>query len=319
MFDKISLIKKLLDVDDNYLATRGINTQDDDDVYNDYEEDIDVDKLDKLFFEKNREKKPRTPKDFTIKPSIAEEDDYLFISENLPKIPFSMMISGARGAGKSVVCLTLLELMKDYFDEVIIFSPTIELDIKYRNCFEKLDMDFEFGRNIFTTYSESILTRILLKIKNANKNKPFKDKARILMIFEDIITSLPKNKRKTIFNKLMLNNRHYNVSIIINSQSFKLFDSNMRKNCSQIILFRTDNVYELENYWRELSALLGDSTRECRENFLKIYNYATLDKHSFLYLNYHNKPKCFFKNLNECINIKELLTKKSMTFLERIE
>jgi len=310
MTEKLSQIKKLLSINDGYIASRGLEW-----VTPDYdpEEDINVDKTDKIFIE-CKGKKMKKPTDLVVKPMVKEEDDYIFISNNLPKIPFSLLSCGARGSGKSVVTCCLLEWLNCYFDDIFIFSPTIELDTKYKLMFDKLGMEFEFGRNIFTGYSESILTKILAKIKRANKGKPFKDKSRILFIYDDIISLLPKNKRKTNFNKLILNNRHYNVSLIINSQSLKLFDSNFRKNCSQIILFRTDNVLELKNYYEEFSALLGTTSRECKENFMKLYNYATADPHSFLYINSHNYPNIFFKNFDEEIDVPHIVSQPIDTF-----
>jgi hypothetical protein len=271
MFNKISQIKKLLNINDEYIRTRGF----------DYEEkllqqdDIVVEKLDKLFIEVKEKKKIKKIKSLVVKPVILEEEDYTYINDHLPKIPFSWINSGCRGAGKSTTTLFILDILNPYFDEVIIFSPTIELDLKYKIMFDRMKREFEVGVNIFYEYDEGLLSRILNKIKRANKNKPFKEKAKVLIIFEDIICSLPKQQRKTIFNKLLLNNRHYNVSIIINSQSFKLFDTSLRKNCSQICLWRTDNMSELRNYYEEYGALLGNTSREQRENFLKLYNYAT--------------------------------------------
>ncbi len=304
MFNKISQIKKLLNINDEYIRTRGLEYEDK--LLN--QDDIVIEKLDKLFIElKPRKKKKITS--LVVKPIIKEEDDYIFINEHLPKIPFSWINSGCRGAGKSTTTLFLIDTLNSYFDEIIIFSPTIELDIKYNMLFDKLDRDFEVGVNIFYEYNEDLLRKILNKVKRANKNKPFKDKAKILIVFEDIICSLPKQQRKTIFNKLLLNNRHYNISIIINSQSFKFFDTSLRKNCSQICLWRTDNMSELRNYYEEYGALLGNTSREQRENFLKLYNYATSGDHDFLYINTHNRPNIFFKNLDERIDVEAVCSK----------
>ncbi len=308
--DKLSQIKALLGINDEYMNINGLEWVDD--SFNP-DDDEDVVKMDKVFIECG-DKKCNKPKDLTVKPMIKEEDDYLFISNNLPKIPFSLLSCGARGSGKSVVTCCMLEWLHSYFDQVFVFSPTIELDNKYKLMFDKLDMDFEFGINVFKDYDEGVLTSLLSKIKRANKNKPFKDKARILFIYDDIISLLPKNKRRTNFNKLILNNRHFNVSMIINSQSLKLFDSNFRKNCSQIILFRTDNVLELKNYYEEFSALLGTCNKECKENFMKIYNYATSDPHSFLYINSHNYPNIFFKNFDEQIDVPHIVSQAIDTF-----
>ncbi len=308
--DKLSQIKGLLGINDDYMNVNGL-------VWTEPgfnpDEDTDAIKTDKIFIE-CKDKKSKKPKDLTVKPMIKEEDDYLFISKELPKIPFSLLSCGARGSGKSVVTCCLLEWLHCYFDDIFIFSPTIELDNKYKLMFDKLGMDFEFGINVFKDYNETVLTTILSKIKRANKGKNFKDKARVLFIYDDIISLLPKNCRRTNFNKLILNNRHFNISLIINSQSLKLFDSNFRKNCSQIILFRTDNVLELKNYYEEFSALLGTTSREQKENFMKLYNYATADPHSFLYINSHNYPNIFFKNFTEEIDVPFIVSQPIDTF-----
>lgn len=303
--DKLSTLIKLLGIDDNYVELYDLNVNQD--VEDEVDEE-DLDKTDDLYFKKrNRKIKPIT--NLKVEPVIKEDDDYIYINDNLPKIPFSLLCAGARGAGKSVLTLSLLEKMYSYFDEIIIFSPTISLDNKYQLLFKKLKLDFEVGKNVFYKYNEAILTKILSKVKKKNKFKKFKDKVKILMIFDDIISQIPKNVRKTKFNRLLFNNRHYNISLIINSQSLKLLDSNFRKNSSQIVLFKSFNVLELKNYYEEFSALLGNTSSERRDNFMKIFNYATSDPHSFLYVNTHNEPNIFFKNLDELIDVPNIINK----------
>ena len=66
---------------------------------------------------------------------------------------------------------------------------------------------------------------------------------------------------------------------------------------------------ELRNYYEEYGALLGNTSREQRENFLKLYNYATSGDHDFLYINTHNRPNIFFKNLDEMIDVEAVCSK----------
>jgi hypothetical protein len=293
--DKLSTLMNLLDIDDSFLNTRGITL---DTINFEPDEDLFIDKTDKICIEVKKDKKPRNAmKDLVVRSVVKEEDDYELVHPHLPKIPFSLLNCGTRGAGKTVLCLQLLEWYSGVFDNIFIFSPTIELDFKYKLMFEKLGIDFKFGQNIFIDYNEGILNKIMNKIKRFNKGKPFKMKSKTLFIFDDIVSSIPKNKRRTIFNRLILNNRHYNASVIINSQTFKLLDSNFRKVSSQIVLFRTDNVAELYAYAEELSAILGRKRSDCIHNFLKIYDIATKDPFSFMYINYHHKDK-FFKNMD---------------------
>lgn len=311
--DKIGKLKSLLDINDEFINIRGLifDTEDFDDGLDDEE----IIKLDKLFFDNSEERKIIKPTNLKVEAVIKEEDDYIKINDNLGKIPFSWINCGVRGAGKTTLTFSLIDKLDSYFHNIIVFSPTIDLDMKWKMLFEKLDREFEFGINVFTKYSEDVLRKILNKIKKKNKNKPFKDKVRTLIVYDDIVCGLPKQQRKTVFNKLLLNNRHYNVSIIVNSQKFSLFDTALRVNCSQICLWKTWNYIELKKYIDEFSAVLGQNGKEQRENFLKLYYYATSDPHSFFFINTHNPTQLFYKNLDEPIDIPSIVSQPLENFL----
>ena len=98
--------------------------------------------------------------------------------------------------------------------------------------------------NVYTRYSEIILNTILTQIKNVNMNKKDDEMAHTLIIFDDIIEGLPQNKKISAINKLAFNHRHYKLSHIIVSQSYKKVESSLRSNTTGIILFQTDNVGE---------------------------------------------------------------------------
>ena len=96
-------------------------------------------------FFKFREDKPYcNHNDLTIRPFISEKDTYILTHKNLPKIPFSALVSGARGSGKSVLSAQLLCFLNGYFDKVILYSPTANLDMKWKLCFE--DLIFQLQR-----------------------------------------------------------------------------------------------------------------------------------------------------------------------------
>ncbi len=297
--DKISLLKQLLRVDDSYLTLRGLLPEEEEDIG---VEDEMIIKIDKIFIEnKNLSRKP--PTNLKVRQLVDEGDVFIKVSEFLPNLPFSILSSGTRGAGKSVFATNVVAWYKDYFDHIFIFSPTIHLDRKFKLLFEELDLQLEIGVNVFTDYSETVLKTIMRKIERFNKDKPFTDKSQVLFIFDDVVSSIPKNKRKTIFNRLILNNRHYAASVLINSQSFKLLDSNFRKVSSQLVLFKTFNVVELYAYAEELSAVLGITKKEMMEKFLLLFRYATKDEHSFLFINLHH-PNIFFKNIDIPLTIR---------------
>lgn len=234
----------------------------------------------------------KTINDLTIKPLVAEEDDYLRLHPQLPKIPFSMYVVGCRGAGKSVLTQALGNFCNGLFDMTILWSPTAELDQKWRMFFEAMNIEWKPNKNVIYEYSEDKLKKIMAEIKKHNKGKSFKDKVRVLMIFDDMISQLPKGKQNTKFNNLILNNRHFNCSVVVISQAWKLVDSRFRANCSQVALWDSENVKEKEKILEELggSKYLGNSLQECKRNFQKIWEEATSKtNHSCLYINFHAK------------------------------
>ena len=196
MLQKLDKLKKLLDIDDNYIGISGLKFEENEDPLT----NAIVNDIEALVIKCDDDKKCTKPNpNLTIKPLVNEADDYYIVDEHLPKIPFSLLNCGTRGAGKSVVTLNIVEWMGSHFDQIFIFSPTIELDFKYKITLERLGIEYKVGKNIFYDYDEATLQRIMDKIKHFNKGKKFKDKSKILMIFDDIITLIPKNKRKTIF------------------------------------------------------------------------------------------------------------------------
>ena len=303
-------IKNLLEIDDNYLNDLGIidkvqeierqfdpNTYEPEFNFSDSEVEDIVEEDNKSSKKKKRKKNinplpdNHDPRQVKIDRGI-EGEDYITTHRDLPKVPFSILVNGARGSGKTYQTTELLGSLHPYFHKVILYSPTAELDNKWRRCFKSLGIEWKVGDNIFYNYDEVVLKKQMDALYKINKGKAkITDKYRTFFIFDDIIDDLPKNKRKTFFNKLLLNNRHYGASVAILSQSYKMLDSNFRKNVSQLLIWKSDNVKEIDNYCEELSGTLGRTKKQAKENFLDLYEYATKPKHGFLYINYHRPPE----------------------------
>ncbi len=283
-------VLNLLNIDKEYCNAIGIC---DEELFDD-EFDSDLEQEDLEFNLDKKEKLHRNHiTDLSNKPFVDGEKDYEEVHKNLGRIPFSYIISGARDSGKTVTAHTLLKFYSSYMDIIHIWSPTASLDFKWGAVIEEYEIP---KKNIHKNYSEILMKKLLKDIKMKNKNKQFKDKINLLFIFDDMITQLPKNKKYTAFNQLLLNNRHFNISIMVLSQSYHLLDSNLRKNASQLILYRTENLAEKRNYIEELSGLVG------KDKFIALYDFATKDRHSFLYLNYHAPPeRRFLKNFDQVL------------------
>lgn len=226
-----------------------------------------------------------------IKPIFKDDDDYIESPHpNLLRLPFSLLEIAPKGSGKSVLLQNLLFIYYKFFDNIFIFSPTIFLDDKWGRTIEKLKIPVT---NLFTSYKESELTMLMEKIKEFNKGKRNKEKVRTLIIFDDIIEQLPKGKKLSAMNKLFMNHRHYLISHIVVSQSFKKVDNVGRMNTTGMILFRTDNKGERKKIVEELAGNYSYA------EFEKMYVDATKEKFSFMFINYDNKK--IFRKFEEQI------------------
>lgn len=306
---KQSKLNKLLGITKEYCTLRNLKTERDETEY-----DSDNEAPFEVKFERNPDRIDSVENiDLQIKPLIKEEDDYLELHPQLPKIPFSFYVVGCRGAGKSVFTQWLGNIINKCFDEIFLFSPTADLDAKWKMFFEEQGIKWKANRNIIYEYTEEKMSKIMRALKKHNKGKSFSEKLRVLFIFDDMITQLPKGKQNTKFNRLILNNRHYNASVIIISQAWKLVDAKFRTNCSQIALWEVENIGEKEKIIDELggSKYLGDTIKECKRNFLNIWEKATDKKHGCLYINFHSKDidTRYNTNFDEPIPISHLREK----------
>ena len=235
--------------------------------------DVKLEKKDKL--------KNKKVKKVDVVPLFKNKDDY---SEpphpNLLRLPFSLLEIAPKGSGKTTLLQNLLVWYYPYFDNIFIFSPTIQLDHKWIEITKKLDLPEE---NLFTRYNDSEVSSIMRQIKDFNNGKENKEKIKCLMIFDDCVEMLPKNRRKCALNKLSMNHRHYNISHIVISQSFKKLDTVLRSNTTGIILFNCDNTAERKKIFEELAGNLGI------KKFEDLYMDCCSPKYGFMYINYDTR------------------------------
>jgi hypothetical protein len=127
-----------------------------------------------------------------------------------------------------------------------------------------------------------------------NYGKQYAD--RILMIMDDSIDS--KIITSKYFKDLILKGRHYNISNIIISQSYRLLPKYIRTNANFISLFETGNRKEMEILYDENHNSLDRKTWE------EIYKMCVDQPYGFLSINYNNpKGYRFIQNLDKIIKI----------------
>ncbi len=228
--------------------------------------------------EKKRKKKVKSTK---IEPIIKVKDDYTDAPHpNLLRLPFSLLLIAPKGSGKTTLLHNMLVWYFNMFDNIFIWSPTINIDVKWNKLIDKLEIPPE---NLFTKCKESQVEGLMRQIKDFNAGKENKKKIKCLFIFDDIVEQLPKSKKISFLNKLAMNHRHYSISHIIVSQSFKKLDPVVRSNTTGMVLFNTDNTAERMKIIEELAGNIG------KMKFEKLWLDCVNIEYGFMYINYDSR------------------------------
>jgi hypothetical protein len=209
----------------------------------------------------------------------------------LPKLHCSYLICGKSGSGKTAVLVHLLRsnaLLANAFDYIFYCCDSPD-DMVQSN----LHLPKE---NIIQNFDADFLDR-LIKKQEAKIKKKGADKAdSILLVFDDIL-SKTKFLNSGIMTKLVCESRHYNISCIFNTQSYKKLPRVVRINVRGIILFPS-NLGELEKFSEE-NALPGMS----KKDFLKLVQHCTAEQYQFAFINHDAPPNDKLrKNFDTIVN-----------------
>jgi hypothetical protein len=217
----------------------------------------------------------------------------------LPKFPFSFMISGRSGSGKTNVLLNLLtkeQFYKSYFHYTVVYSPTAG---KYDDSYKVLNLPEENFKNDF---SPDDLNDLIESRKNLIDMKGIEwvvKNSRVLIILDDVIANrdfLNSPEALKMFALL----RHYQVAIIVLMQSYNKLPRALRINANATIVFPSTQS--------EIEVLLDEITPAglTKKEFSKVIEHCTSGRYDFLYINNHADPdKRIRKNLDEVVDIKK--------------
>jgi len=110
--------------------------------------------------EKKRKKKVKSTK---IEPVIKIKDDYTEAPHpNLLRLPFSLLLIAPKGSGKTTLLQNVLVWYYRLFDNVFIFSPTINIDVKWTKLCDKLEIPPE---NLFNECKERQVNSIIISFR----------------------------------------------------------------------------------------------------------------------------------------------------------
>lgn len=209
----------------------------------------------------------------------------------LPKMHCSYLVVGKSGSGKSNVVLHMLNspsLLGGAFDVVLYLCDSP--DDLFR---ENLKIPKE---NFIKDFTEEWLEKLIDKQRQSVEKKGADKTDNILLIFDDIL-SKPKFLNSKILTHLVTACRHFNISCVFNTQSYKKIPRVVRLNVRGIILFPSS-----------LGELVKFSEENCLPNmtnkhFLKLVQHCTKDQYQFAFLQSDAPPNDKLrKNFNKIVN-----------------
>lgn len=209
----------------------------------------------------------------------------------IPLRPCNMGIFARKGGGKSNLILNLIMKKESpwykHFDLLFLISPTALNDDKMKPLIE--DIGDQYYEELNNAVLEDIMARCEAFTERHNKKRK-KGKPAYAIIYDDCIHMI-KSKHANLVSKLATQNRHHHITNIYLLQKYNTYMPTLiRSNLDCTIFFRTENKAELESFLKEQG---GDE-----DKLLQLYEFATADPYSFLYINSYSQPTRYFKRFD---------------------
>ena len=243
-------------------------------------------------------------------------------------------VCGSSGSGKTNAVLIMWEKMYPYIDKTYVVSPTIHNDAKQKQGFLGKDGKGRENVLVFDEPSNQLLQEIYDDLKRINKDYHASIKTREayerwkrvnydvdrlapkdLVLLDRIgydLSNLPwKHNRRfcgclfiddcqgtdllrgKLFEAMVIKLRHYSCNLFVNVQTFRGISPNVRRNMTGYMVFKTIDTTLLKSIFEE-TQLLWKSF----DDFLERYEFATENRHNFLYIDTQDDKHPVRKDFN---------------------
>lgn len=235
----------------------------------------------------------------------------------VPKLPMRSIILGPSGSGKTILLQNMvLDLYRDCFSRIYIFSPSINVDAtwapvkeyiaKAMNVKSQNDKDKIIDKDpiYFDHYDPQDLIKIIStqhKVTEFMKKQGYKKLYQILVIVDDFADEPSFARHSKLLHSLYTRGRHNSISTITATQAFTSLSTLIRKNATELFIYRLRNYRDLETFIEEVSAIYP------KKVLMELYNIATSEPYSFLYVDLRAKDKndMFYMNFNRKLTLDE--------------
>ena len=212
----------------------------------------------------------------------------------VPQIPFRSVILGPSGSGKTILLQNMiLDIYRNCFSRIYIFSPSIDVDATWNPVKLYIEKEMKVRDTkeepiYFDHYDPEALEHIIKtqhKVIEFQKKQDHKKLFSILIIVDDMADNPAFTRQSKLLHQLYTRGRHNSISTITATQKFASIAPIIRVNATELYCYRLRNYKDLEALIEEVSAIAEKKT------IMAIYNMATSEPYSFLYVNLRSKDK----------------------------
>ncbi len=206
----------------------------------------------------------------------------------MPKLPLRGVILAPSGSGKTVLLSNLiLKMYRGCFERIYVFSPPVNVDQtweavkKYQEDVMKVKEN-DAEKLYFDHYNPEELEHIIdtqHKVTLHMKKQKHSHLFSVLVIVDDFADDPTFSRHSKLLHSLFTRGRHNSISTIVSSQKFNAVAPIIRVNATFLVVYKLRNTKDLETFLEEISGMIG------RKELIELYQMATKDPYSFLYIN----------------------------------
>ena len=190
----------------------------------------------------------------------------------IPDHPYTILIIGGSGSGKTNVLLNLIENQPD-IDKISLYAKDL-YEAKYQYLIkirEKVGIDHHNDPRAYTEYSNDMHN----VYKNINYYNPNKEN-KILIVFDDMIADMIRNKKlDSVVTVLFFRGRKLSIFLVFIMQSYFKLPKDVRLNTAHFFIAKIPNRRKIQEIARNHSPDIGT------EDFTNIYIECTAKPYSF--------------------------------------
>jgi len=224
--------------------------------------------------------------------------------DHCAKLPMRSILLGASGSGKTVLLQNMiLDIYRGCFEKIYVFSPSVYLDGTWLPVKDYIENEMKVKHTkedliYFDEYIPSDLEKIIdtqRKITEYMKQQKLKKMYNILIIIDDFADDPSFCRHSKLLHSLYTRGRHSMISTCTATQVYNCISPIIRKNATELYVYRLRNAKDLECVIDELSALLDKKT------LLQMYNLAVSEPYSFfsIFLTAKNLNDMFYIRLEK--------------------